>query len=81
MVTIKRIKIHVPLAVQGVEEQLTLLPPDHANAMIVVLFIKRLSTETDVLSLCDMLENIVDDGAPKKFIHTLRSGKENEKFL
>lgn len=75
MVTIKRIKLHIPQAVQGVEDQLTFLPPDHANAMIVVLFIKHLNTETDVLSLCDILENIVDDGGPKKFIHTLRSGK------
>ena len=76
LVTIKRIKQHIPqLFVQGVERQLIELSSDTAtNAMIIVLFIKHLNNETAVLSLCDILENLVDDGAPKKFIHTLRSG-------
>lgn len=73
--TIKRIKQTVPAAVALVEDNLITLPPDYANAMITVLFIKRLNHETDVLSMCDIYEGIVDDGAPKKFIYTLRSGE------
>ena len=80
MMTIKRLKQHKPSAIELVEDHLILLPPDHANAMIIVLLIKHLSHETEVLSFCDLLENIVDDGAPKKFIHTLRSGKTHKKW-
>lgn len=75
MVTIKRVKQYASSAVERVEDHLASLPPDHANAMIVVIFIKNLSTETDVLSLCDILENIVDNSASEKFIQNLRSGK------
>ena len=75
MVTIKRLKQHKPSVIELVEDRLILLPPDHANAMIIVLLIKHLGHETEVLSFCDLLENIVDEGAPKKYIHTLRSGK------
>ena len=76
--TIKRIKQTVPSAVELVEDHLIALPPDHANAMITVIFIKRLHHEADVLSMCDIYEGIVDDGAPKKFIYTLRSGETCE---
>ena len=82
LVTIKRIKQHIPQLVEGVEHQLMSLSPDTAtNAMIIVLLIKHLNSETAVLSLCDILENLVDDGAPKKFIHTLRSGNYVNGFL
>ena len=76
-VTLNRIKQHPPAAghVRGVEEQLLLLPPDHANAMIIVLFIKHLTTDVDVLSFCDIMENVVDNSTSESFIHTLRSGK------
>ena len=75
LVTIKRIKQNIPKVIEGVENQLISLTSDAAtNAMIIVLFIKHLNNETAALSLCDILEDLVDDGAPKKFIHTLRSG-------
>lgn len=74
IITIKRLKQHNPLAMAGVESKLASLDSHNANAMIIVLLMRNLSTEIDVLALCDLLEDIIDDGSPKTFVHTLRSG-------
>ena len=73
-VTLKNIRKcgNVP---DGLESRLAILPPDHANGMIIALLIKPLSDDVDVLQFCDIMEKIVDSDASREFISNVRFGK------
>ena len=48
---------------------------DTRNRTILALIIGAVHSDIEVLGICDLLENVVDNGTSKKFIHNLRSGK------
>lgn len=50
---------------------------DEKNGMILAIILGHLKSYIEVLIICDILEEIVDNATSKKFIQTLRSGMDS----
>ena len=79
--TIKRLKRRVRVG-DRLKHDLDLLPSiDERNGMILAIMLGPLHSDVQVLTFCDVLEDVVDNSTSKKFIHKLRSGMNGVVFV
>jgi len=80
MVTLQRLKYRALIS-DRIALQLAQLPTaEDKNGMIIAVMLGPLDSNVEVLGFCDLLEDVVDSGASKKFIHNLRAGMNFVEF-
>ena len=80
MVTLQRLK-YKELISDRTALQLAQLPTaEEKNGMIIAVMLGPFNSDVEVLGFCDLLEDVVDSDASKKFIHNLRAGMDFVEF-